>query len=361
MAVFFAQTNFRFEHFSLKVFAGQTYDGRSGPGHRFRPIGPDHIDPALESLTGISALLKIPGFRYEKSYVHYGNGGGAFIAGGFGLSADRHNHLTGGRLNFLYGDDIPVPVASNAVPMNYSLSGISLSVATLMKVAKTSTKADDRALLGRLFSGDDLIVGSDKEQGDGRGDYIISGGGNDLVIGGDGSDLIKAGSGADVIFGGTPGAASESRDTIYGGDGNDLLVGQSASSVLYGGRGNDVLLPGLSISVAPDSLMHGGDGADTFAFYARQADSWGEAYVVADFTDGVDKIAILTPDITFEALTITQLGANVAIGVNGVTAAVLRNLEVSALTADDFLFGDGAKAAVGRALRYFMDHWDYAA
>ncbi|HYN39719.1 MAG TPA: hypothetical protein VES39_10755, partial [Rhodospirillales bacterium] len=102
-----------------------------------------------------------------------------------------------------------------------------------------------------------------------------SGHGDDRLIG------IEAvfGSRFDDVIGGDAGAnwlaGRDNNDTIVGGDGTDTMLGGAGDDRLDGGAGSDWLL--------------GGAGADVFRF-APQAVAADDIDIIADFTDGEDRI-----------------------------------------------------------------------
>lgn len=117
-------------------------------------------------------------------------------------------------------------------------------------------------------------------------------GGNDLISGYQGDDLLRGGNG---------------RDRLLGGEGNDLLWGE---------KGVDLLL--------------GQKGADTFVLGRRQGIDR-----VQDFADGVDRLG-LESGLTFQSLTIKQVGHNTRISVGNAAIALLLNINAQTITAVDF-------------------------
>lgn len=115
---------------------------------------------------------------------------------------------------------------------------------------------------GSVLGYDDITVGGD------GGQTLTGGAGSQLLHGKAGNDTIAGGGGIDLVFGG------DGADTLSGGEGNDFLFGGKGDDRLDGGPGND--------------FLKGGAGADTFQF-ARQG---GGRDTVADFTAGVDRLAI---------------------------------------------------------------------
>ena len=119
-------------------------------------------------------------------------------------------------------------------------------------------------LFGNL--GDDMVVG-----GPGR-DRLFGEGGNDWLIGGTGNDELQGSTGADRMFG------REGDDLLSGGDDDDFLNGEAGRNELTGGFGSDLFLFG-------------------YGFGIREEPTYPETFtVIADFTQGVDRIGIAPDD-----------------------------------------------------------------
>lgn len=218
---------------------------------------------------------------------------------------------------------------------------------------------DGDDVMGAGF-GDDSVsggLGNDVVAGGAGNDTLDGGDGNDSMSGSFGNDLIDAGSGADDIGGGTGRdtidagtgndrvGGGEGDDSILGGDGNDFLAGGGRNDTIDGGTGNDTINAG-----AGNDVMTGGAGADQFVFSAFFD---GEADVITDFEDGIDRffIRLVNPDtgetnITngnaglqgfVAALNITDTATGAQLNVNGNTILV-EGIASANLTVDDFQF-----------------------
>ncbi|WP_297781842.1 choice-of-anchor Q domain-containing protein [uncultured Roseovarius sp.] len=181
--------------------------------------------------------------------------------------------------------------------------------------------------------------GNDSMSGSFGDDNIIAGGGADDIGGGTGRDTIDAGAGNDRVGGG------EGNDSIFGGDGNDFLAGGGRDDVIDGGAGNDTINAG-----AGNNQITGGAGADQFVFSAFTA---GEADVITDFEDGLDRflIRIVNPETGevnisngsnglagfVAALGIVDTVAGAQLNVGGQTVLV-QSVAAADLTVDDFQF-----------------------
>jgi Ca2+-binding RTX toxin-like protein len=113
-------------------------------------------------------------------------------------------------------------------------------------------------------------------------------------------------------------------DSLSGADGDDQLFGQDGNDILSGGTGSD--------------LLRGGAGADTFIFATGF-----DRDVIADFTSGADLIDLRGLDTVGSlddllANHVRQVGSDVWIDGGAGDVVILRNLSVSVLGADDFLF-----------------------
>ncbi|MBD11443.1 MAG: calcium-binding protein [Roseovarius sp.] len=181
--------------------------------------------------------------------------------------------------------------------------------------------------------------GNDSMSGSFGNDSIDAGAGNDDIGGGTGRDTIDAGAGDDRVGGG------EGDDSILGGDGNDFLAGGGRNDTIDGGTGNDTINGG-----AGNDVISGGTGADQFVFSSFFD---GEADVITDFEDGIDRFFIrrVDPDtgetnVTnggnglagfVAAMNIVDTAAGAQMTVNGNTILV-EDITAAQLTVDDFTF-----------------------
>ncbi|HEX6977699.1 MAG TPA: PQQ-dependent sugar dehydrogenase [Alphaproteobacteria bacterium] len=148
------------------------------------------------------------------------------------------------------------------------------------------------------------------------GDQLSGGDGDDMVIGGGGNDAIRGEGGDDVLAGGAD------DDVLAGGPGADVLWGDAGDDRLAGDEDGDVLT--------------GGTGRDRFAF----ATGFGRD-IVSDFTDGEDVLEFAGDGFGDPAAVLAsgaQVGPDTVITLDAVNAIVLRNVSLSSLAADDFLF-----------------------
>ena len=164
--------------------------------------------------------------------------------------------------------------------------------------------------------GDDL---KNKISGTADTDVIDGAGGNDTLIGNAGDDLLLGRDGKDLLKGGS------GDDTLEGGDQNDKLRAGSGEDVLEGGSGND--------------FLKGGNNADTFVF----ADGHGND-TIADFSTANSSEKIDLSDVSglngFADVSdaSTQQNEDVRIDTSESSWILLKNVDLDALDASDFLF-----------------------
>ena len=204
-------------------------------------------------------------------------------------------------------------------------------------------------------AGDDAITGN-------ADDNVIAGGGGDnWLSGGGGNDRFiapGADGGTDTVFGGTI-SRPDGIDTVdYSGESNaltfDFALGSDSGGILgsvtsggrtlanlhgiagaIGGAGNDTMISGSG-----NDIFTGGAGADHFTFASASGND-----TITDFTaagPGNDVIEIDIPGITtfiaVKAL-MSQSGADTIISLDAHDQILLQHVQMSQLTAADFVFG----------------------
>lgn len=146
--------------------------------------------------------------------------------------------------------------------------------------------------------------------------------------------------------------ANISNTFVNTGLGNDYVTLTTWNISLDMEGGNDV------VEIYNQSKVTGGAGSDYFVFdiapYVGEAYTRSSGYVWAtinDYTDGVDKIAILNNTggvSSFSGLSLAQVGANVEITISANTGRiVLQNTTLASLDASDFIFGNGSGGGGG--------------
>jgi len=192
--------------------------------------------------------------------------------------------------------------------------------------------------------GQDLIFGGnglDRIRGGDDADYIDGGNGNDTIFGGAADDEIRGNTGSDMIDGGTGNDlifAGRGFDTVFGGNGSDTIRGGNGEDILDGGNGSDILIGengrDTIIGGSGNDVMSGGFNLDTFVF--AEANSGNDRIV--DFKQGETIDLSFHAGLTFADLVITEVGEAALIDY-GFGTIQLDNVDVSLVTADDFLFG----------------------
>ncbi|WP_448660079.1 calcium-binding protein [Sphingomonas sp. CJ99] len=149
------------------------------------------------------------GVTYPDTFYVNGKDGSEIMSltfGAYDLAYTSNGQITGGRVTGILEQDLVSGIATLII------EGIDVSAVAIFNAYRSSSNADDLALLESAFSGNDEFFLSEER------DVMNGFRGNDRMFG----------------YGGD--------DTLYGGEGADLLDGGSGSNILYGGLGNDILL-----------------------------------------------------------------------------------------------------------------------
>lgn len=177
--------------------------------------------------------------------------------------------------------------------------------------------------------GRDIVFGGagwDVLNGEGGRDLLAGGKGDDIMDGGDGRDYLFGGRGYDDIAGGRGG------DAIFGGQGDDNLSGDGGSDKIYGGSGDDVIAGGAGFD-----KVAGGYGDDVFVFGSGD----GRDFILDFDQSGDDRIALQFEGVdSFDDVmdAAAARGPNTVLDL-GDDRLVLKDVQLSALSAEDFLFG----------------------
>ncbi|HAG79568.1 MAG TPA: hypothetical protein DCL61_00025 [Cyanobacteria bacterium UBA12227] len=139
---------------------------------------------------------------------------------------------------------------------------------------------------------------------------------NDQLDGGDGDDILDVSNG-------------QGNNSLHGGEGDDILLG-SVNDQLNGGAGDDILNGGDG-----GSTMTGGTGDDFF--WIANGFIPLTAHTITDFEVNSEAIGIAGLGITFQNLTITQVGSDTLISVFGTDFAILTGVEASDLNSSNFV------------------------
>ncbi|MBE9212789.1 serine hydrolase [Plectonema cf. radiosum LEGE 06105] len=191
-----------------------------------------------------------------------------------------------------------------------------------------------------------LMVGNQADNtlaGENRDDILAGGLGNDLIFGQGGNDILRG-----DVNNSSGGGSIGGDDTIYGGAGNDRIGGKAGNDLIFGEAGNDRIWGDagddtISGGLGNDSL-NGGTGNDVFLLKQNQGTD-----KIFDFKVDDDLIDITGLNIDLENIDIIQQGKDTVIAVNGSDIAILQNLNVDSLSADNFI----NQNSFGTAFDYF--------
>lgn len=157
-------------------------------------------------------------------------------------------------------------------------------------------------------------------QGSFKDEEIVAQDGGSTLYGNGGHDLLIGGTGADFLYGG------EGNDTIRGNEGADEIDGGAGNDILSGGSGRDVFVKNY------------GEGADVVTDFLGWSN--GDALALVGYY-GVSKVSDLV---------MNQIGDDVEIvlarGYRIEDSILLKNVTISSLGEENFLFLDPGKAAL---------------
>lgn len=114
-------------------------------------------------------------------------------------------------------------------------------------------------------------------------------------------------------------------DLINAAGGNDIVLSGAGSDRANGGTGDDLIDGGIG-----RNQLNGSQGADTFLLTRNGTQ------IIQDFQDGIDRLG-LSQGLVAEVLTFTQRGSDTVIQAGRNSLAVLKNVQASAITGDDFV------------------------
>ena len=135
------------------------------------------------------------------------------------------------------------------------------------------------------------------------------------------------------IFGTTEADTLEVTGTenlVFAGEGNDVVNVSHGNNRIYGDGGDDAFFLGTGDYVV------GGEGSDQF--WVADTELPDTANRIADFELNSDVIGFNNLGTSFENLSLTQDGDNTLIALEGKTVAILINVDVNSLDADNFAF-----------------------
>ncbi len=180
-------------------------------------------------------------------------------------------------------------------------------------IEDTSTTPVPKRVSGS--SGDDIFDTVDPGEKNFVGD-------NQLLFAGSGDDFV------DVTF--APGG-----NRLDLGSGDDIVIAGTNNRILAG-KGDDLIFVGTG---GGDNLITGGLGADQFWIVTDEGDLPLVANTITDFkiSEG-DVIGFAATSLDFDALNLTQSATSTIVNALGKDLAILQNVQVSSLSADNFDF-----------------------
>ncbi|WP_340670738.1 VCBS domain-containing protein [Bradyrhizobium ottawaense] len=337
--------------------AGNDYiDGRGGfdvssYNNIFFITGSITVNMAAGIVTGdasngtdtLRSIEGIQGTNFDDTYDATGYG----VAG-----ANVGNNGTFNQFEGLSGDDVITGNGNTRLIFANATGGVTINLAGGTATGDGSTGHD-------TFTGVNSALGSNfADIFDATGFSGPSGtsfqgqGGNDQITGNGATQIqynnATAGVTVNLTAGTADGDGSVGHDTITGGvfnvlgsNFNDTIIGSASNDSLSGNVGNDIL-----DGRAGNDFLSGGAGVDTFVYA-----SGGGFDFIQDFVHGQDKLDLTgvygifsLSDLQAHAV---QSGPNTVITFSSGDGLTLQNVNLSSLTASDFLFGAPAAPIVG--------------
>ncbi|MET3339213.1 beta strand repeat-containing protein [Bradyrhizobium ottawaense] len=337
--------------------AGNDYiDGRGGfdvssYNNIFFITGSITVNMAAGIVTGdasngtdtLRSIEGIQGTNFDDTYDATGYG----VAG-----ANVGNNGTFNQFEGLSGDDAITGNGNTRLIFANATGGVTINLAGGTATGDGSTGHD-------TFTGVNSALGSNfADIFDATGFSGPSGtsfqgqGGNDQITGNGATQIqynnATAGVTVNLTAGTADGDGSVGHDTITGGvfnvlgsNFNDTIIGSASNDSLSGNVGNDIL-----DGRAGNDFLSGGAGVDTFVYA-----SGGGFDFIQDFVHGQDKLDLTgvygifsLSDLQAHAV---QSGPNTVITFSSGDGLTLQNVNLSSLTASDFVFGAPAAPIVG--------------
>ena len=266
-----------------------------------------HFDLNLSSqvigggtISGIESVSWLQGSNYD-DYVDLSGSIGYNSGVVFGM-AGNDTIIAGYSTTFIDGGDGSDILDARGAPSLSEIDG----------GAGNDTIYTSSAAYAVVYGGDgaDTITGGGQVHG-GAGNDAISGNGE--IHGDAGDDTIHV-LNSDYTAQVT---GDDGNDAIYGSDNGDHLDGGAGSDRIDAGAGDDTLIGGLG-----DDVLAGGSGKDQF--YVGQGND-----VITDFSAG-DSLHI---QAGFSAASISQVGNDVVVGLDGGGQVKLQNTDVATVDA----------------------------
>lgn len=314
---------YRSEGHRLTTFASNTREVGIFQAHGEFTVGGMDYDSSMVTLNFASSGTDV----FVTGVAYTDLDGDAFYSIGEGQSdvwilVDGANTTTtasgGYGLGVRAAEDLQVLVGQGGITLatlqvDASGGNVKVDVVTATDNSQSLMVSADTVLVSGIP--DAVLLGSDNLTLTGNDDdnRLTGNAGENILIGAGGDDVLSGGGRrADTI-----GADEANADILQGGAGDDHLIGESGADRLDGGLGNDLLV--------------GGGGRDTFVF--TEGDD-----VIADFTDNVDMIELVTNSKIAEVMAAGEIIGDSAVFNfgNGTSLTVVGVNDLSILQ-NDFL------------------------
>ncbi|TQF32037.1 VCBS domain-containing protein [Bradyrhizobium sp. UNPA324] len=278
-----------------------------------------------------------------------------YDATGYGVTgANTGNNGTFNQFEGLGGDDLVTGNGNTRLIFANATGGVTINLAggsatgdasvghdTFSGVNSATGSGFDDVYDATGFTG--LNANFNSFQGN-AGNDIISGNGNTQIQYGNATGGVSI----NLTAGTADGDGSVGHDTITGGvfnvlgsNFNDTIIGSAGNDGLSGSVGNDIL-----DGRAGNDFLSGGGGTDTFVYATG-----GGFDFIQDFVHGQDQIDLTGVYGIFSLADLqshtVQNGSNTVITFDSGDGLTLQNVNLSSLTASDFLFGTPAAPIVG--------------
>jgi Ca2+-binding RTX toxin-like protein len=292
---------------------GGTLNGMAGNDSIVGGTGNDYSDGGAGSDSIATGAGNDTIFGGAGNNVLDAGAGNDIITGGTGndqfySGTGDDSMVAGGGNDLFYGDlgkdTINGGTGNSGITYSYDTVGVSVNLLTNVNTGGYA-EGDKLYSINNVVGGsaNDTIVGSN------IGGTLNGMAGNDSITAGAGNDYSDAGDG---------------NDTVFGGAGTDSLIGGAGNDKLDGGTGNDTLT--------------GGAGADLFVFGA-QANT---ADIITDFStstagEKIDLTAFGYTSFSQIKALMTQVGADVQIGLPSSETITLKNVTLASLTFSHFV------------------------
>ena len=283
---------YRSEGHRLTTFASNTREVGIFQAHGEFTVGGMDYDSSMVTLNFASSSTDV----FVTGVAYTDLDGDAFYSIGEGQSdvwilVDGANTTTtasgGYRLGVCATEDLQVLVGQGGITLatlqvDASGGNVKMDVVTATDNSQSLMVSADTVLVSGIP--DAVLLGSDN--------LTLTGNDDDNRLTGNAGENILIGAGCDDVLSGggrradTIGADEANADILQGGAGDDHLIGESGADRLDGGLRNDLLV--------------GGGGRDTFLF--ADGDD-----VIADFTDNVDMIELVTNSKIAEVMAVGEI------------------------------------------------------